>query len=356
MHRFLFPALLLSLTLALPVQAQVPAPAKAAQAVAPAALGPINPDRPPDFRAELRTILMELTLYAKGRNRAFQVLLRDGAVILEKDKWEFVLEEIMDPKLNEDKRVPLHGLMRPLARAIDGVVEDGLFCGDDTPAQLKTRLQTLAEVQRLGKRVLTIDTCAAKVANDALASAKKMGALPYVPTDVTALDTIPASRPPDENPKPIASLDDARNLLVVLDTRRLGPKPKALVALLETNQDVLILDVGQGVTSEALTKQEIYQLTFKKIGSPRKVLARMPITIAQAGALYWKPTWREGNPAWLFATDPTNPDRFYVDYRDAEWKQILGLYLAWVMDLGFDGVMFDDTGGWRHFETVFPLD
>ncbi|TAN47840.1 MAG: hypothetical protein EPN26_13310 [Rhodospirillales bacterium] len=356
MRLFLFPALLL--VLAFPAQAQVSAQGKVlkdAQA-APAIAAPVNPDRPPDFRAELRAIVMELTLYAKKRNPAFQVLLRDGAAILEKDRWEFILEEIMDPRLNEEKRIPMHGLMRPLARALDGVVEDQLFCGDAPPKDHAIRLQTLAEFRRLGKRLLTVDTCMSKVAGEALANARKMGALPYVATDVTALDTIPKGSPPDENPKPIASLDDARNLLVLLDTRRFGPKPKALVALLDTNQDVLILDAGLGVNQETLTKPEIYKLKFKKIGSPRKVMARLPLTIATAGAPYWQPTWGEGNPAFLFATDPNNPDRFVVDYRDPEWKKILGLYLAWLMDLGFDGVMLDDTGGWRHFETLYPLD
>jgi endo-alpha-1,4-polygalactosaminidase (GH114 family) len=351
--------------LAQPAWAQTPAPAPgqvraqgkalAEEKPEPEPLSTINPNKPFDFRAELRSILMELTLYAHRRDKNFQVLLRDGAAILEKDFWEYILEELIDPKIDDEKRIPMHGLLRPLARAIDGVVEDNLFCGDQPPKERDIRLKTLAEFRKLGKRVLTIDFCMAKVADEARNNAKKMGALPYVAVDMTDLNLIPAGRPADENPKPVLSLDDARNFLAVTDTRRLGPKTKALLALVETNQDLLIIDIGQGTNQEPLTKQEIYQLKFKKIGSPRKVVARMPLTFAMAGAPYWKPTWAEGNPAWLVATDPSNPDRFTVDYRHTEWKDILGRYLKWIMDLGFDGVMFDDTGGWRYFEERYPL-
>lgn len=362
MRHFAFLALFL--VLALPAQAQAPAQGQVrAQGkalteapAAPAAPVQVNPDKPPDFRAELRAILMELTLYAHKRNKGFQVLLRDGAAILEKDRWEFILEEVMDPKIDDEKRVPMHGLLRPLARAIDGVVEDGLFCADQPAKEKAIRLKTLAEFQKLGKRVLTIDLCTQQSQAEALAGARKMKALAYVAADMTELTDIPRGRPHDENPRPIASLDDARNFLAVLDTRRFGPKTKAVLALVDTNQDALILDVGQGTNQEPLTKQEIYQLKFKKIGSPRKVLARMPLTYALAGAPYWNPTWREGDPSWLVATDPVNLDRFTVDYRHTDWKDILGRYLKWIMDLGFDGVMFDDTGGWRHFETIYPLD
>jgi endo-alpha-1,4-polygalactosaminidase (GH114 family) len=360
MRLLAFLILAVSLVLPLPVwaQTQPPAQSKAAKADKPAdpiPLSAINPNKPFDFRAELRGMVMELTLYAHKRDKNFVVLLRDGAAILEKDFWEFILEELMDPLIDEEKRLPMHGLMRPLARAIDGVVEDNLFCGDQPPKERDIRLKTLAEFRKLGKRLLTIDFCMSKVAGEALASAKKMGALPYVAVDMTDLNLIPAGRPADENPKPVISLDDAKNFLAVTDTRRIGPKTKALLALVETNQDLLIIDIGQGTNQEPLTKKEIYQLKFKKIGSPRKVIARMPLTFALAGAPYSKPTWMEGNPAWLVAADPKNPDRFTVDYRSPEWKSILGLYLKWIMDLGFDGVMFDDTGGWRYFEELYPL-
>ncbi|MBF0267528.1 MAG: hypothetical protein HQL44_02935 [Alphaproteobacteria bacterium] len=361
MRFFVFLALLLALAPAVqaqaPAQGQVRAQGKELKDAQPApeAMAPVNPDKPYDFRAELRVILMELSLYAHKRDKNFQVLLRDGAAILEKDYWEYILEEIVNPKIDDDKRVPMHGLMRPLARAIDGVVEDNLSCADAPPKEQTIRLKTLSEFRKLGKRLLTIDFCMGQAADLALTNARKLGAIPYVAVDMTELNMIPSGRPPGENPRPILSLDDARNFLAVLDTKRFGPKSKAVLALVETNQDLLILDVAQGVAQEPLTKQEIYQLKFKKIGSPRKVIARLPLTYANAGAPYWQPTWKEGSPAWLVAADPSNPDRFTVDYRHKEWKDILGRYLKWIMDLGFDGVMFDETGGWRYFETIYPL-
>lgn len=361
-----FSALTLLLALTSPAWAQAPGAGPPGQVRAqgkdikeappPEAPPAIIPAKPPDFRAELRNILMDLTLAARKRNKNFIVLLRDGAAILEKDYWEYILEEINDPRIDDEKRVPMHGLMRPLARALDGVVEDQLFCGDMPDKERDIRRTTLAELKKLNKRILSVDTCMSKSAPDALAGSKRLNTVPYIVADVTALDTVPAAHPPYEHPNTITTLAEVKNFLALLDGRKFPSKAHALMALQGTNHDMLIIDGGLGPRLDEISKSELYQLKFKKIGGKRLVLARLPVTIATSLAPYWRPTWKEGDPAWLSAVDPTDPERYFVDYRHAEWKKWLGFYLDWILRQGFDGVMFDETQGWRHYETVYPLD
>lgn len=367
MRPIAFSALAVLMALAAPALAQAPAANPPGQVRAqgkelkdpapPAdALPAIVATKPPDFRAELRNVLMDLTLSAKKRNKNFVVLLRDGAAILEKDYWEYILEEINDPRIDDEKRVPMHGLMRPLARAIDGVVEDQLFCGEMQDKERDIRRTTIAELKKLNKRILTADTCMAKAVPEAIASAKRLATVPYVVADVTALDTVPAAHPPYEHPNSISALAEAKNFLALLDARRFPSKAHALMALQGTNHDLLIVDGGLGPKFEEITKEEVYQLKFKKIGGKRLVLARLPVTVATSLAPYWRPTWKEGDPAWLAGVDPNDPERYFVDYRHAEWKKWLSFYLDWILRQGFDGLMFDETQGWRYFETRYPLD
>jgi cysteinyl-tRNA synthetase len=320
---------------------------------------------PPNYREYLRGIMLELSIYARKRDPKFLLLFRDGLSLMTKNKWENDLDDRLDPMGYEvDKRPPLGAFYRHMARAFDAVVEDGIWCQSKDPAQFtpddekNARLAVADAFTALTKRLITIDRCAnPKMAADAYALSRRRGALPYVHSGQDdKLDRVPSGPAPEENAQHIPTIFEVRNFLPLLDTYRFGPKSRALMALSESNHDMLILDVFHGPTMESMTKKEVYDLKFKKLGAQRKLLARLPIGIADVGRFYWKSDWHEGSPDWILQPLPDNPDRYYVRYWDAAWKEILGKYLAGIMDLGFDGVMFDETGTWRIFEAAAPFE
>ncbi|MCC7167291.1 MAG: hypothetical protein IT565_06950 [Rhodospirillales bacterium] len=332
-----------------------------------------TPKAPANFRQILREMTIEMANAARKVNPRFIVLLRDGVALLAKDKWEGDLDDLLDPKgLTADSRPPVGTFQRPLARAIDGVIEDGLFCGRpqfDQPspeAQRNERLAIARQVQEMGKRLVTLDACQEpRLVAQAYAQAERAGALAYVDSGRAArLAGVPIDRPVFENPNHVTVLKEARNFIALLDTKRYPAKKDALLALAATNYDLLIVPVQMGPNQEPIEvvrikgkeRDDLAALRLKRLGTTRKVLATLPMTMAEIGRYYWKPEWRGGDPAWLAAEEPGNPDRFVVAYWDPGWKEILAKYLADIMAAGFDGMVLDEMGAWRHFEAINPLD
>jgi cysteinyl-tRNA synthetase len=331
------------------------------------------PKAPANFRQILREMAIEMANAARKVNPRFIVLMRDGLALMTKDKWEGDLEDLLDPKgLTADSRPPVGAFQRPLARALDGVVEDGLFCGRpqfDQPSPEDERRERLAialPFQDMGKRLFTLDYCQEpRLVAQAYAQAERAGAIAYVDTGSRArLAGVAIDRPVHENPNHVTVLKEARNLIALLDTKRYPAKKDALLALGATNYDLLLVPVQMGPNQEPLEvvrikgkeRDDITPLKLKRLGTTRKVLATLPMTMAEIGRYYWKPEWRGGDPAWLTAEEPGNPDRFVVAYWDPGWKEILSKYLADIMGAGFDGIVLDEMGAWRHYEAINPLD
>jgi len=63
---------------------------------------------------------------------------------------------------------------------------------------------------------------------------------------------------------------------------------------------------------------------------------------------------------WLHSLDYTTlekiPGSYVTDVDDPQWKELLGKYLAGIIDLGFDGVVLDDLDTYLWFEELMPLD
>ena len=115
------------------------------------------------------------------------------------------------------------------------------------------------------------------------------------------------------------------------------------------------MDVGwRGV--DMFNKADIARLKLKSLGEPRLVLAEMPMGRAFDWRWYWQQGWQAGNPPFLFAVDKREPGAFITDPLSPQWLEILGKYIAGVMDLGFDGVMMDDIDTYLWFEDLMPLD
>ncbi len=376
---------------------------------------PPRPELIPNFREQTRTVVTELASYAKRRNPNFQVLMRGGIELLVKGEAEIAWDELHDPAgVNFIKRLPLRAAFRPLIKALDGIVIDGLACGPyrfdkplaeviqarkDLDAELeherlqgihrpavplqmgpfsndpKVELRKAAEIKQMqmraelqrreiyaidamradGRNVLAVERCADQAEVEA---AYRVGQRDRVPTFAKAgngpLDEAPRAHPAFENPVEVMTVANARNWLPILRSDRFGTKGKFIEAIANTNYDVVVVDVAHR-SADLLVKADIERLKFKKLGPRRLVLAVMPIGRAFDWRWYWQKDWDVGNPPFLFAHDDS-PGVFITDLGNADWKGVLGKYLAGVMDLGFDGVMFDDVGTYLWFEELMPLD
>lgn len=371
-------------------------------------------ERTPNFRDQTRDVILELSSYAKKRNPNFQVMMRGGYELLVKGEIEVEWEDIRDPDgTNFIKRLPLRATFRQLVKTLDGIVIDGMYCGPnkfdkplaevikarkDLDAQLDRerrqgihrpptpipmgpfsndpaeelrkasevrQLQLRAEAQRReiyaidamrteGRNLMAVDFCATPAETEAAFRAGLRDKAPtFAKPGGDKLDDAPRAHPAFENAVEVLTVANARNWLPILRSDRFGTKGKFIEAIANTNYDVVVVDVAHR-GADLLVKSDIAKLKFKKLGPRRLVLAVMPIGRAFDWRWYWQKDWDVGNPAFLFAHDE-DPGVFITDTGSGEWKGVLGKYLAGVMDLGFDGVMFDDVGTYLWFEDLMPL-
>ena len=372
-------------------------------------------DQIPNFRDDFRNVIIELADYAKKRSPTFQVLMRGGSELVVKGEAEVTWDELHDPGgSNFIKRLPLRAAFRPLIKRLDGIILDGMFCGPyrfekpladllqerrdldqeldrerkqgihrpPTPIEMgpfsndpKEELRKAAEIKQKqmraelqrrelyaidalraeGRNVMSVDFCADRKELDA---AYRAGQRDHVPTFAKVgtgpLDEAPRAHPYFENTIEVTSTANARNWLPILRSDRFGTKGKFIEAIADTNYDAVMVDVAHR-SADLLVKSDVQRLKFKKLGARRLVLAVMPIGRAYDWRWYWQKGWDVGNPAFLFAHDEA--DGVYItDLASGEWRGLLGKYLAGIIDLGFDGVVFDDVGTYLWFEELMPID
>jgi hypothetical protein len=373
-------------------------------------------ERIPNHREEWRNVVIELATYAKTRKADFVVLVRGASELVVKGEREAQWEELRDPSgRNFEKRLPLRTVFRPYVKVIDGMVVDGLYCGPDAlgkpldkaikerlelDAKLaeeraqgiqrppvpqpfgpfsidpKEELRKAAEVRRLaareerqrrlvyavdalrrqGRAILSIEDCAAQKGVDAAyAGAGRDRVLTYAGVNDAGLNQLPKGHPRAENALPVTTITGARNWLPLLRADRFGTKAEWVMAMERTNHDALLIDVAHR-GANPLTKDEVKRMRFKELGSPRLMLAVLPVGKAYDWRWYWQKGWEAGNPPFLIAPDADDPGSFIADLGNPQWKELLGKYISGIMDLGFDGVVLDDLDTYLWFEELMPLD
>ncbi|MBY0430887.1 MAG: hypothetical protein K2Q10_06810 [Rhodospirillales bacterium] len=316
----------------------------------------------PNHRQLMREIVTNLSAYARQRNPKFTILARDGLDLIAKGWWEHHWEELRDPEGKEsDKRQALGTPSLPYIRAIDGMIVNGLLCGHDQPdaATSEDRRKALMDMAtpalEQNRKLWAIEYCRGEPPGDLARSAGVGRALSYLSSDGPRLATIPKGHAPAENAVQVLGLENVRNFLPVLRQDNHPQRGDWIAALKGTNFDALIVDVfasGQ----PPLNAAEIHALKFKKLGSPRLVFAVMPLGKARGDRFYWQAEWKVGNPAWIAAAAPDDPGTYVVQYWAPEWKEILGRTIQGLMDLGFDGVVYDDLNAYEYFEKQMPLE
>ncbi len=333
-------ALAAAMILGGPAAAQQPPaamPAVPGAADAPASAPRVEIIRIPDWRGRARDMVETLSEYQRARAPQATLLMRGGASLLFRTEKDDELAQLTTPAALAERQPPepLGTLQRQFARSIDGVVVDGLSCGF-TPPLIPDQIKRL---QDFGVQVLSIEVCATDdLAKTAREAAGKTGVLVYVTKDED-LAHIPGGRLGGGNAQMVQALGQAQTVLFNLDNRRHASKADWLAALRDTNHDVVVIEpFFRG--DKPLTPKEVYALKFKKVGTPRLVLARLPMTTAYDTAWYWKATWKVGNPSFVREMDE-RPGQFRVDYTNPEWRSLVGQTFAGLLDLGFDGIMLD---------------
>lgn len=307
----------------------------------------------PDWRERARDMIARLSEFANARSPSVTVLMRGAPDLLFRTQVDDSLEALLAPPESlsgsfgtggastTDDGLPVGALERQFARVLDGVVIDDIYCRDTGEEAPPPPLEP-EQVERLldfGLTIITIERCNDAVsAQQARTRAAEDGILAHVTTD-RRLASVPAGRLAGASAEMVQDIAAAENVLVVLDSSRYDSLGDWLEALRGTNHDALIITpFFHG--DEPLTPEQVYGLKFKKVGVPRLVIARLPMTIAYDTAWYWKPTWKVGSPA--FITGRTDQEGVYrVDFAHTQWREIVGESFRGLLELGFDGVMLD---------------
>lgn len=334
----------LMIGLASPALGQDPMPERTFPPQADETKRPVEVIKVPDWRGRARDMIATLSEYAHARAPAVTLLVRGGPDLLFNTPKDDALAALLAPPSSLEAAAdgqPVGGMERQFARAIEGVVVDDLYCrdtGEDAPPPPLTDDQ-LGMLKDFGLAVVAIERCDDAVsAQQARAQAAEAGIIAHVTTD-DRLASVPSGRLPGASAEMVQSIGAAETVLVALDTSRFASMGDWLTALENTNHDVLVITpFFRG--DEALTPEQVYTLKFKKVGVPRLVIARLPMTEARDTAWYWKPTWKVGSPSFIKA--PTaEPGVYRVDFAHPEWREIVGQTFKGLLDLGFDGVMLD---------------
>ncbi len=315
-----------------------------------------------NYREEMRQILITLGEYARGRDKKFRIVIRGGENLVRFGGWEHHLAELKEArKLSEEEMrskeralmsIPNTGSpMRHLLRLVDGMIFENIYCGKEKiPEDINKNLK------KRNIRRLSVEHCKERDPLPVMAEAASDGVLAFVPPDPEApFSRLPRQRPFGENSDNVLSLGSAKNMLMMIDAPRFDTREEWLVALENTNYDLLVVDpFFQG--DESMTKEEVHSLKFKKFGARRLVLAHMRVDQAEDTRFYWRDVWRLGQPSWLRAPAPDNPAGLITAYWTPEWQEIVGRYFKGIMDLGFAGVVLDGVDAHIYFESLTPLE
>jgi cysteinyl-tRNA synthetase len=283
------------------------------------------------------------------------MVTRPGFDLTSWSRREFDLDEIKrdrNAKISPDAIVPVGTPMRRYLQRIDGVLLNGQFC-----APLRVPRADVTAMMKQGVKMLSVDHCDdAASASAGLQAAVRMGVVAHMDLDADdVFDRVPTRRPVPENPGNVQTLADARNMLMMLDSKAYGSKEEWIAALAATNYDVIVTDAFYR-GNQPLSKDAINSLKFKQMGARRLVLARLSLGYAEDERFYWQREWKIGEPSWIQGRAPGRPGSYVVEFWNPAWKAVIGKYFAGIMDLGFDGVVLDGVEAYRRWEFMTPLD
>ncbi|PKR55311.1 endo alpha-1,4 polygalactosaminidase [Thalassospira marina] len=303
-----------------------------------------------DFAEDMRKMVISLSRWAKRERSDFSIIAMNGL-----DLTTFIEPGLFVTKSDAKPA-------RNFIRALDGFLIEAPRYGRDgynketVEGEVKYDEQYLERLSDTGMRFFMLDyTDKIENIRKSRESVKDLNPLYYAapPPDMqlAALAKVP-STPLNENPFIIDTIHKARNYAMVVDSAPFGNKDAYVDALANTNYDILIIDAFHRGTTP-LTYDDIRKLRYKKIGTPRLLLAYIDVGRAQTYRYYWRNDWRAGSPD--FISSASNTGRWgqenHVYYWDPQWQNIIfgnaNSYVAGLMQLGFDGIVMDGIEDYR---------
>jgi endo-alpha-1,4-polygalactosaminidase (GH114 family) len=306
-----------------------------------------------DHREEMRTFIQRISTYARQQKRNFMVVARDAEeLIIKRDLQD---ENIISPA-------------RTFTRSVDAVMYDGVFLGHKAvgqapPAALQQQvLANIERAKRAGLPVLTVDFATEPKSIDAVyRAARQRGLIPFVaPRSTSDLPDLPRypRRPNGENSNNVLAMSDVKNFVYLSDPAAFGRQDQFALKIHDTNYDLVIVDPFSG--RDPLNKSAVETLKYKKLGARRLVFARMDIGTAASYRYYWQEGWGEGSPGFIAEPFPGDPDRYFVEYWNPGWQQIMSgnpqSFLYGLINQGYDGVLLEGMRNYLVFEGNVEVD
>ena len=303
---------------------------------------------------EMRNLVRDISKYARGLNRNFGIIAQGGLDILEKeDPIDITQKSPAVTYIKSIDGISILGLNYHPPQKIKGKI--------NTDKKTKQNLLRLANIgKQRGLKIFVTDFSEnIKIAEKSYNLNLTNGFIPFtaksVGTDYSFSNlTNILSRPINENPKNITGLKTVQNFLYLTDTSNFDRQQDFVIALSNTNYDIIIVDVfHKGRTH--FNKAAVQGMKFKKLGARRVVYAYMNLGEAENHRYYWQENWGEGNPAFIAENVPANPDKHYVEYWQAGWRRIItgntNSYIYGIIKQGFDGVVLGGLDTFKFFES-----
>lgn len=307
----------------------------------------LNPEVLSDinFQQEMRNFVMGISRWSKRYVGHFSIIAMNG----------LDLTEQLEASLFASR-----GIAKPASgyiHALDGVMIEAPFYGMSKYGEATDPVETeyidgyIKRLSQTSSLRFYIQDYTDKQAQMNAARQKIKGlpglyyAAPPPGKQLAALPKVPSS-PIGTNAAVVNAIDKAKNYAMIVDSKAYGSKAEYINALANTNFDVVILDAFYRGT-EPLTYADMKKLRYKRVGTPRLLLAYLDIGTAQSWRYYWKNEWQTGKPPFIDKpkSDARWGQEYHVRYWHDDWQKIIfgseDSYLGGLMKLGFDGVVLD---------------
>ncbi|MAZ28454.1 MAG: hypothetical protein CL868_15425 [Cytophagaceae bacterium] len=297
-----------------------------------------------NYRQEMRTLVQDISAYAKGINPAFAVIPQNGAELVSSSG-----DDTGPPEMT-------------YIHAIDAMGQEDLYYGydRDDEATAGEDVEWLRSFLDMAKnngtvKIMVTDYCSTpSKMEDSYIKNNASGYISFAASH-RELDNVPTYPAPvyNENNAVVTSVQDAKNFLYLLAPDNESPTSQEFVnAVKNTNYDCIIMDYFYN--GETFTATQLDELRHKANGGKRLLISYMSIGEAEDYRYYWQPSWATGHPAFLGSENPNWPGNFYVAYWQPEWKDIIygndDSYLKKILDAGFDGVYLDIIDAYERYE------
>ena len=315
-----------------------------------------------NYRARMRDNLLMLIKYAKKQNQNFKIVVHEGQDLLTKSLWEYDREAYNrarqqqnaednsflfheDYKEQEPQRyTPAYEYLN----LVDAVVLNNIYCGNGYESKI-TRNHNLG--------LITLEKCQNE---DSLAEAEVRAALgkkiSYAFTDTDeAFNNIGDYSRLNDSAKNIYNLEDAQNILVLIDDSLYKSKEDLVKDILKTNYDIIIMK-PLFARKERFSPEDLQRLHFKKNGSKRLLIAELNVSETTPDDYFWLKDWQLDSPEWLVRKSFSTPDAIITKFWRPEWKRIISRYFKDIINEGFDGIFFTGIENYKYFEQQTPLE